>query len=38
MNYCLAIDIAKGKSAVGLFVNEFSNPLIEPYYFKHTLE
>ena len=38
MNYCLAIDIAKGKSAVGLFVNEFSSPLIEPYYFKHTLE
>lgn len=38
MNYCLAIDIAKGKSAVGLFVIEFSNPLIEPYYFKHTLE
>ena len=38
MNYCLAIDIAKGKSAVGLFANEFSNPLIEPYYFKHTLE
>lgn len=38
MDYCLAIDIAKGKSAVGLFANGFSNPLIEPYYFKHTLE
>lgn len=38
MDYCLAIDIAKGKSAVGLFRNDFSNPLIEPYYFKHTLE
>lgn len=38
MDYCLAIDIAKDKSAVGLFCHDFYNPIIEPYYFKHTLE
>lgn len=38
MKYCLAIDIAKGKSAAGLFADGIPKPLIEPYYFRHTLE
>lgn len=38
MNYCLAIDIAKGKSTVGLFKKDISNPIIDPYDISHSLK